>query len=313
MISLSPPQTSRAADVAKWTHWLSLAARPGRDERTVLGGGHNLRVSDENGVWKTACYNSPKAERGCVRRKYRKPPIAEAVCEFRFRGSTEWDWTIPGIVYQLIKADFPEKRQEKGFEIKITPKEGRIEPSASGSLLKMQFVKQDGSAMLQLGPDLLAINVYPPYPGWETFEALIRQQLEIYIRVADPVGFRRIGLRVINKIAFPTRGIEMTEYFHYYPHLPESVEQKHGPFLMRVLHAYEEERDLFAVQMTHIQQSDKSLNLAIGLDLDYYLAQPDKLELAGGMGWVSRAHDRVEAMFEACITDKTRELFEELK
>ena len=85
----------------------------------------------------------------------------------------------------------------------------------------------------------------------------------------------------------------------------------HGPFAMRVFHVYEGERDLLNLQMAHMKPNGE--NLVIGLDLDYYLAQPNKVELAKGLEWVSTAHDRIEAMFEACITDKTRALFEEIK
>jgi hypothetical protein len=46
-----------------------------------------------------------------VRHRYKKSPIAEAVCEFQFRGASDWDWTILGLVYQQIKAEFPQKKQ----------------------------------------------------------------------------------------------------------------------------------------------------------------------------------------------------------
>jgi uncharacterized protein (TIGR04255 family) len=253
---------------------------------------------------------SPLASRGRARRKYDKPSIAEAVCEFQFRGSTDWDWTILGLVYQAIQAEFPQKRQEKNFEIRVAPQEGKVEQNVGGSLSKMQFVREDGSAMVQVGPDLLAINVLPPYPGWEGFEELIRRQFEVYNKIARPVGFKRIGLRYINKILFSTKGIETTDYFHYYPHLPATLEPTHGPFAMRVQHNFEDERDALAIQMGHIKGNDG--NIAIGLDLDYYLVEPDRVELSKGLEWVSRAHERVEDMFEACITDKTRRLLEEV-
>lgn len=87
-----------------------------------------------------------------MRHRYRKPPIAEAVCEFQFVGTREWDWTIPGLVYQEIKSEFPEKKQEKAFEINITPQEGRIQQNLAGTLSKMRFLSRDGSAMVQVGP-----------------------------------------------------------------------------------------------------------------------------------------------------------------
>lgn len=243
-----------------------------------------------------------------MRHRYKKPPVAEAVCEFQFLGAKEWDWTIPGLLYQEIKQEFPQKRQEKAFEISIAPQEGRVQQSLAGSLSKMQFVREDNSAMVQVGPDLLSVNVSAPYPGWETFDALIRKQFEIYRKAAQPNGFKRIGLRYINKIVFPTGGIETTEYFHYYPRLPETVAQMHGPFSMRVLHGYDDERDVLNLQMGHLPPMGE--NLAIALDLDYYLAKAGSVELANGPEWVAKAHSRIEEMFEACITDKTRELFE---
>jgi len=243
-----------------------------------------------------------------LRRRYGKPPINQAICEFRFKGPSQWDWTVPGLVYQEIKSEFPDKRQEQTFEIKVVPIPGRVEQSV-GSPTKIQFLRADNSAMVQVGPDLLTINVYPPYPGWENFQALIRQQFQIYTRIAKPGEFQRIGLRYINKILFPNAIIETTEFFLYYPHLPHEVEQTHGPFEMSVMHLYENGRDVLTLRMKTIA-SDGPDTSAIGLDLDYYLAAPSNIKLADGLEWVEKAHTRVDTMFEACITDKTRNLFE---
>jgi uncharacterized protein (TIGR04255 family) len=250
---------------------------------------------------------------GRVRRKYNRPPISEAICEFQFVAAKEWDWTIPGLVYQEIREEFPQKRQEKAFEFSIAPQVGKVEQSL-GSLSKMQFVREDSSAMVQIGPDLLAVNAMPPYPGWETFEALIKKQFEIYLKVAEPAAFKRIGLRYVNKITFPTSGIETTEFFHYYPRLPETVEQRHGPFWMRVLHTYAHERDAMTFQMGQVAQPPSAdERLTILVDLDYYLTKPDAVDLVQGLQWVSQAHEHIETMFEASITDNTRRLFEGVK
>jgi uncharacterized protein (TIGR04255 family) len=254
---------------------------------------------------------STSTKGSALRRRYKNPPITEAVCEFQFRGATAWDWTVPGLIYQEIKQEFPQKRQENAFEINIAPKEGKFEQNIAGSLSRMQFLRQDNSAMVQIGPDLLAINALPPYPGWEEFEKLLRKQFEIYLKVTQPIGYKRIGLRFINRILFPGEGMETTEYFNYYPHLPDTVEQSHGPFSMHVSHFYEE-RDVLNFNMGNAPQKIEG-QVGIVLDLDYYLIKPEKIDLGQGLAWVNTAHDRIEAMFEACITDKTRSLFGETK
>jgi uncharacterized protein (TIGR04255 family) len=170
----------------------------------------------------------------------------------------------------------------------------------------MQFLKNDKSAMVQIGPDLLGVNVQTPYPGWPNFFKLISEQFQIYLEMASPKGFKRIGLRYINRIDFLTDGIEITKYFQYYPHLPENIEQKHGPFSMSVVHNSDDGMDAVVVVFANVIPSQ---NLAYVLDLDYSLVQHDKIQLGDGLYWIERAHSRIEDMFEACITDELRALF----
>jgi uncharacterized protein (TIGR04255 family) len=49
------------------------------------------------------------------------------------------------------------------------------------------------------------------------------------------------------------------------------------------------------------------------LDIDYFLAQPRAVEVAQSLQWVEKAHTRVEEIFDGCITNRLRELFEEVK
>jgi len=242
-----------------------------------------------------------------VPRLYGKAPVTQAICEFQFVSAKAWDWTIPGLVYQKISKDFPLKQQEQAFQVTVAPQQQTVQ-QFSTALSKMQFLKDDKTAMVQIGPDLLGINVQAPYPGWAAFFKLISEQFRIYSDIASPKGFKRIGVRYLNRIDFPTQAIETTKYFRYYPHLPENIEQKHGPFMMRVLHSSDDDRDVLTLNFASIVPSP---NLAYLLDLDNSLVQADKVQLSDGLAWVQHAHAKIEDMFEACITDDLRELFEE--
>ena len=52
-------------------------------------------------------------------RQYIKPPVVEAVCEFRFSPDTKWDLTIPGLVYEKVQGQFPHKETHLVSEIEI--------------------------------------------------------------------------------------------------------------------------------------------------------------------------------------------------
>jgi len=244
-------------------------------------------------------------------RKYRNPPIVEALCEFQFIPIQPWDMTIPGLLYEKIIDRFPIKQQQMGFGIGFQPKEWGIEQKVE-MLQRMQFLRSDKTALVQVGPDLLTINHLKPYPTWGIFKPLIIDNLEIYQEVAKPKGFKRIGLRYINKIDLDKRSRELTDYLNYYPFIPTNLPQMHETFQVRVEIPYEEGRDhLLLTLASAIPEKPDVISLL--LDLDYIMAIPEGIPLDHASDWLEKAHIIVENAFEACITDKCRLLFEEEK
>lgn len=244
-------------------------------------------------------------------RKYSNPPIVEALCEFQFIPSQPWDMTIPGLLYEKINGEFSEKKQQMGFGVGFQPKEGGIEQKVEMSQ-RIQFLRPDKSALVQVGPDLLTVNHLKSYPTWEAFKPLILNNLRKYQEVAKPKGFKRIGLRYINKIGFDKRPIELTDYFNYYPFIPTELPQMHEAINVRVEIPYEDGSDHLLLTLTGIIPEQPDV-LALLLDLDYIMAVPERIPLDQASDWIEKAHTRVENAFEACITDKCRSHFSEVK
>src|SRR5207253_5942587 len=96
-------------------------------------------------------------------RTYNKPPLIEAVCDFRFSSSQPWDWTIPGLFYEQIRDSFPNKNQVNIIETRIDSSQGKV---IQQSQPKLQFINQDGTAVIHVGPDNLSIHQLQPYEGW---------------------------------------------------------------------------------------------------------------------------------------------------
>lgn len=234
---------------------------------------------------------------------YKNAPVVEALCEFRFNKDQEWDWTIPGLIYEKIRDDFPVKKQEKlvaAFEIKGDSGINPIPPEVAG-IDKMRFIRQDKSALLQVGPHLLTVNQLKPYPGWESFKSLISHILQVYNQEAAPTGIDRIGLRYINKFdaqLFP-EDIDIFSYFNIKPTIP--IERSLTGFFMRSQLDYSE--------------VDSTLNLVLGngveklrnqdfimLDLDFHTH--NKLQINTCMNWIETAHGFVEEAFKACLSDE---------
>lgn len=249
-------------------------------------------------------------------RKYSNPPVVEALCEFQFVPSQPWDITVPGLLYEKIKEEFPEKKQVMGFGVGIQLKEagmaGMAEQKVELAPPRIQFLRPDKSALVQVGLDLLIINHLKPYPTWEAFKPPIFSNLKIYQAIAKPKGFKRIGLRYINKIEFDKGPIELSDYFSYSPSIPAALPQTHEAFIVRVEIPYEDGRDRLLLTLASIIPEKPDV-LTLVLDLDYIMTIPERVSLEQVSDWIENAHSRVENAFEACITDKCRNLFGEVK
>ncbi len=245
-------------------------------------------------------------------RIYENPPLIEALCEFRFEPSQPWDWTIPGLVYDKVKSEYPKKRQQNIVEVELRAEQEELAQRLKGGIARMQFLRPDEQALIQVGPDLLTVNHLKPYPTWQAFKARIVHALKIYREVANPKGIRRIGLRYINKIEIPEQGVAIEDYLLAVPKVPEAVPQIFATFVQRVEIPFEQANGMLVLQSGTVRDEHRGGTVFM-LDLDFFTLQADKLTLDSAMEWVENAHGQVERTFEACVTDKARALFKQRK
>ncbi len=247
-----------------------------------------------------------------MNKRYKNPPIVEALCEFQFIPGQPWDLTIPGLIYEKIKEKFPNKKQQQMMHMQFKPTDKGLEHKLESVPPRMQFLNKDKTILVQVGTDLLSINLLKPYTTWNEFRPLILKNLRVYRNIAKPKGIKRLGLKYINKINIPKKTIELTEYFKFYPYIPEELPQIKINFNIRVEIPYEKNRDILLLTLASTTPS-KEGELSIILDLDYVMIIPEKITFKDIIKWIDKAHHNLENAFEECITDKTRILFEEVK
>jgi uncharacterized protein (TIGR04255 family) len=237
---------------------------------------------------------------------YTNPPIIEAVCEFRFTHDTEWDATVPGLIYSAVQDRFPRKEQRITQEIAVSPQsptEGDVKVQTSERTV---FLTKDKNKQIQIAPRLLAINRLKPYTKWEDFKADIEYAYDILTSNVDLKGLQRVGLRYINLIEIPSSGtekIDLEDYFEFRPEL--GLELSKTPmidFIVGCLQQYAEERDLCRTQLR------TSGGTSFILDMDYFLAKPETIALDQALKWVDEAHTNIVTVFENCITDTLRDV-----
>jgi len=243
-------------------------------------------------------------------RKYHNPPIIEALCDFRFEPGAPWDMAIPGLVYEKIRDRFPKRQQTRTLEVSIA-----AGPESIGQQVLtidlMQFLRGDEKALIQVGPNRLIVNHLKPYPTWQEFLPLIRQGFDAYLAAANPKGIQRIGLRYLNRIEIPGERTDLEDRFEFRPFVGARLPQDYGPFIVGIQIPFEDSRDLLRLQLASATVGTPG-TIAVMLDLDYFLAQPGGVSQEDVFKWTEIAHAHVEEVFEACITDRLRQMFVEV-
>lgn len=243
-------------------------------------------------------------------KKYEKPPIVEAACEFRLTPDTSWDLTVPGLFYEQVNKEFRQREQRVVQEFELTQGPQGLQQQIRTSERVLLFTP-DRKMLVQIGPHLLVVNALKPYPGWQRFKPRIELTWRALQNVIEVKGLQRIGLRYINRVELPLQNADLGEYFEFYPHVGSRLPQKMTSFIAKGEFPYVAERDLCRVQLTPAPNATKMS--AFTLDIDYFLNRPRVVEASAVIDWVEEAHGRVEEIFEGCITGRLRELFKEVK
>jgi uncharacterized protein (TIGR04255 family) len=241
-------------------------------------------------------------------KKYNKPPIIEAVCEFRFSGGSKWDLTIPGLIYDLVKDEFPQKEPLREFVVDTGAK-----PARGQFVDKVRFKTEEGKQFIQVAPLQISVHRLAPYQDWESFLPMVEKAFEAYKKVGEPTSLSRIGVRYINAFDIPGEDITLDEYFEFYPNVPVKLEgHAFDTFISGLMFHMGEERDILKVELQSAATTAPN-TCRVLLDLDYYLNKPEAVPLDEALEWVGKAHDEIESTFEACMKNKVRALLQPVK
>jgi uncharacterized protein (TIGR04255 family) len=234
--------------------------------------------------------------------------LAEALCEFHFDPGSPWDVTLFGHFYDRIRDEFPKKREVPEVEMSVQQQPGGVAGQIREAGVRMQFIHAGGDAMVQLAPRRLVVNKLPPYESWPVFKSLILARLADYEQaVGSASPLQRVGLRYINRFNFPAQSFTVGSAFAPSEFLPVRLREAQAAFFVRLEMPQEiNERILLTMGTLDAEQAG---TVSVLLDLEYVVAQPAAIEPSVLSDALEKAHDRIEQVFESCLTDPLRNRF----
>lgn len=244
-------------------------------------------------------------------KKYKTPPLIEALCEFSFKDS-HWDDAVPGLFYEKVKNLYPQRRQVEQNRVRINISADSESITKKSGEPRIQFLSKDKTRIVQIAKDLLVVNHLKPYPQFEEWEPSIEQLLKEYVALANPSGIKRLGVRYINNIVLPKADVNMAEYFRIFPQFPIELGKKHGPFMIRV--ELPTKHESHKVLVTFGNSNTPGVD-APSYMLDLYDTRNGEMaaDCKSIHAEIKKAHENVETIFENSIMDSLRTLFGEVK
>ena len=248
--------------------------------------------------------------------KYNNSPIIESICEFRFTEDTNWDITVPGLIFEDVRTEYPHKGQRTTQEISLSPVASGSN-RATGQIKRSDFAvfyNEGKKSLIQIGPRILSTSRLKPYQTWNDFKSQISYASEKLSGRVELKGVQRIGLRYINMINIPMNEskVEEDNYFEFRPYYGPKLPQLHGDFTVGCIYPFHNERDLCKVELRTAMPEIKD-SMSFLLSIDYFLAEPRSIPADKSVEWVEDAHTEIETLFEGCILPPLREIFEAVK
>lgn len=236
---------------------------------------------------------------------YRRAPITEAVIEIRIRGAADAEMLEK--LTKRLQEHYPSPPQKT---VQIA-----VELSANSAILQQspqgyRLTASDGAGLVILLPSGIATSRLPPYQGWESFIDQARGNWNIWKRA---VGWReiiRIGVRYVNRIDVPNPTelpVRVTDYLNFGPNIPNLGAPMSG-FATNAVAPIE---DTGLKLILNAGSADSPLVKTTSFILDIDVSRESGLPQSDEDLWLGidqiRAHKN--RIFEACITDRARELF----
>jgi uncharacterized protein (TIGR04255 family) len=241
-------------------------------------------------------------------RRYPRAPISEAIIDLRVSPRDDLNMGDLEAIRMGEEAAYPETSPL--MVAKSTLKVGSgVAASASSEQAGFRFASENKKLICLPQKQGFTFSRLAPYEHWQPFRDEARRLWQLYRSQAQPTTVERLAVRYINRIDVPGNAVELKEYFQTRPEISPELPQSLSGFF---LHLRLPQHDLHGQVLINQTIAPPTVEGAISLVLDIDLFRDDDVPQDETAIWETfeSLRRRKNEIFEACITDKSRELFQ---
>lgn len=240
---------------------------------------------------------------------YKNAPITEALIDIRVELPAEFGFEQLQGIKNLVAAEYP---REETFTmamatISLVPE---VQASTQHKKMGLKLWGPGDKQVFQARLDGFTFSRLHPYETWERLRDEARRLWDIYREYVKPIRITRVAVRYINQLNFPGSHVEPQDYLKTFPSLTPDLPKElrdFGPFVMSLHLPQPDLRGTLVINEASAQPKRPD-TLPIILDIDLFAEQPEIADEASLWGLFQKLRERKNLYFEACITDRTREL-----
>lgn len=239
---------------------------------------------------------------------YAHAPITEAIIDLRVKKLGETKLAALSDWCNDLSERYPTKFDRQYAE-------GTIhfgnEVSTKAAQNKVGYLLQSGDKKNVFQPRLdgFTFSRLAPYESWAPFSEEAHQLWGSYREIMGEIAISRLAVRYINRIELPLPMENLSDYLRFYPEIPDELPDDVSGLLMRLSIPHS---DLGATCMLTetLENSSVPESASVILDIDLYRDQSVPQEDTEIWHYFEQLHDRKNQIFESCVTDRSRELFQ---
>jgi uncharacterized protein (TIGR04255 family) len=181
--------------------------------------------------------------------------------------------------------------------------------NTSATHIGFLFRSADGKQIQQARTNGFTMSRLAPYLHWDGFCTETRRLWDIYRSIAKPSKVTRVAVRYVNRIDIPLPLNDFGDYLRTVPTVSSDLPQGLSRYFMQLVMPLEEIKGNVIINETIIEPAKPEV-VSIVLDID--VSRSNDLPSTEEEIWALMEQLRTAKnnVFEACITDKARELFQ---
>lgn len=237
---------------------------------------------------------------------YARAPIREAVIDLQVELPEGSSVEPINSVRRQLQSDYPAVTELFVLETQVM---GGASVGARASQTPRGFkaATGDGRQVVQLRIDGFTFSRLTPYQRWNPFRDEAQRLWRAYSETVHPISIKRAAVRYINQFELPLPFDDFREFVLTVPEIAPALPQALSNFIMRIEIPQEDIQGMLLLTETLVPL-EKEDALGFILDIDLFRDQDVPQEEEALWTLFERLRRRKNEVFEACITNRTREL-----